>query len=148
MSDSLLLEVDDCQAVLGNKVFNGGFRMKHTMSHFRSHMLCKVAFPRLIGYQKAVATKIVKQLYNYALMAKNKLADLVVAIEGTFSWVEQPSHQSYAAHAWQMNRERLWLQKTRRYVVTEVLCSPCRSHCWVGAKIPVMVGPSATSTRL
>ena len=92
-----------------------------------------------MGCQKAIATQIVQQESDYALMVKNNQPGLAAAIEGFFSAAEQAGHQGVP------HTRAEWIEKdhgrieTRRCVVTDDLSCLEKQHDWPGVKTLVMV---------
>jgi len=92
-----------------------------------------------MGCQKAIATKIVQQESDYALMVKNNQPGLAAAIEGFFNTAERAGYQGIA------HTRAEWIEKdhgrieTRRCVVTDDLSCLEERHDWPGVKTLVMV---------
>ena len=92
-----------------------------------------------MGCQKAIATKIVQQESDYALMVKNNQPGLAAAIEGFFNTAERIGYQGIP------HTRAEWIEKdhgrieTRRCVVTDDLSCLEERHDWPGVKTLVMV---------
>ena len=92
-----------------------------------------------MGCQMAIATQIVQQESDYALMVKNNQPSLAAAIEGFFSAAEQAGYQGVP------HTRAEWIEKdhgrieTRRCVVADDLSCLENQRDWPGVKTLVMV---------
>jgi predicted transposase YbfD/YdcC len=95
-----------------------------------------------MGCQKAIATKIIQQQSDYALLVKNNQPGLAAAIEGFFETAARTGYQDVA------HTRAEWIDKdhgrieTRRCIVSNNLSCLVDRFDWPGVKTLVMVESS------